>query len=186
MAKKSNVPDSVQKQFEKPQFKIGDPVFFTWLGSKKYGYVTTFKTVGWGVQYTVEEDNVRYPCGIEIKTHKTTYTTGYIRYDETRAIGQDELIKRIQTGHSSTYSELFIDTRRTAIQSRSKSTTSKRVSTKNTKGIKSTEPIDAGEHVIQSSSNGNTKGVRKKRGNHELDDAIQRQRDFLNGFVKKD
>ena len=186
MAKKSNVPDSVQKQFEKPQFKIGDPVFFTWLGSKKYGYVTTFKTVGWGVQYTVEENNVRYPCGIEIKTHKTTYTTGYIRYDETRAIGQDELIKRIQTGHSSTYSELFIDTRRTAIQSRSKSTTSKRVSTKNTKGTKSTESVDAGEHVIQYSSNGNSTGTRKKRGNSELDTAIKKQRDFLNGFVKKD
>ena len=186
MAKKSNVPDNIQKQFEKSQFKIGDPVFFTWLGSKKYGYVTSFKTVGWGVQYTVEEDNVRYPCGIEIKTHKTTYTTGYIRYDETRAIGQDELIKRIQTGHSSTYSELFIDTRRTAIQSRSKSTTSKRVSTKNTKGTKSTESVDAGEHVIQSSSNGNSTGTRKKRGNSELDTAIKKQRDFLNGFVKKD
>ena len=185
MAKKSNVPDNIQKQFEKSQFKIGDPVFFTWLGSKKYGYVTSFKTVGWGVQYTVEEDNVRYPCGIEIKTHKTTYTTGYIRYDETRAIGRDELITRIQTGHSSTYSELFIDTRRTAIQSRSKSTTSKRVSTKNTKGTKSTESVDAGEHVIQSSSNGNSTGTRKKRGNSELDSAIQRQRDFLNGFIKE-
>ena len=186
MAKKSNVPDNIQKQFEKSKFKIGDPVFFTWLGSKKYGYVTSFKTVGWGVQYTVEEDNVRYPCGIEIKTHKTTYTTGYIRYDETRAIGRDELITRIQTGHSSTYSELFIDTRRTAIQSRSKSTTSKRVSTKNTKGTKSTESVDAGEHVIQSSSNGNSTGTRKKRGNSELDTAIKKQRDFLNGFVKKD
>ena len=186
MSKKSNIPDNIQKQFEKPQFKIGDPVFFTWLGSKKYGYVTSFKTVGWGVQYTVEEDNVRYPCGIEIKTHKTTYTTGYIRYDETRAIGRDELITRIQTGHSSTYSELFIDTRRTAIQSRSKSTTSKRVSTKNTKRTKSTESVDAGEHVIQSSSNGNSTGTRKKRGNSELDTAIKKQRDFLNGFVKKD
>ena len=185
MSKKSNIPDNIQKQFEKPQFKIGDPVFFTWLGSKKYGYVTTFKTVGWGVQYTVEEDNVRYPCGIEIKTHKTAYTTGYIRYDETRSIGRDELIKRIQTGHSSTYSELFIDTRRTAIQSRSKSTTSKRVSTKNTKGTKSTESVDAGEHVIQSSSNGNSTGTRKKRGNSELDTAIKKQRDFLNGFIKK-
>jgi|APGre2960657404_1045060.scaffolds.fasta_scaffold58688_2 hypothetical protein len=186
MAKKSNIPDNIQKQFEKPQFKIGDPVFFTWLGSKKYGYVTAFKTVGWGIQYTVEEDNVRYPCGIEIKTHKTTYTTGYIRYDETRAIGRDELITRIQTGHSSTYSELFIDTRRTAIQSRSESTTSKRVSTKNTKGIKSTESITSGKDVIQSSSNGNSTGTRKKRGNSELDTAIKKQRDFLNGFVKKD
>lgn len=185
MAKKSNVPETIQKQLNKPQFKIGDPVFFTWLGSKKYGYVTSFKTVGWGIQYTVEENNVRYPCGIEIKTHKTTYTTGYICYDETRAIGRDELITRIQTGHSSTYSELFIDTRRTEVQSRSESTVSECVSTKNTKGIKSTRSNTKGKNAIQSSSNGNTTGTRKKRKNSELDNAIQKQRDFLNGFIKK-
>jgi len=185
MSKKSNIPDNIQKQFEKTQFKIGDPVFFTWLGSKKYGYVTTFKTVGWGVQYTVEEDDVRYPCGIEIKTHKTAYTTGYIRYDETRSIGRDELIKRIQTGHSSTYSELFIDTRRTEIQSRSESTTSKRISTKGTKGVKSAGSQSKRKDVVQFSSNGDTSGTRKKRGNSELDSAIQRQRDFLNGFIKE-
>lgn len=184
MAKKSNVPDNIQKQFEKPQFKIGDPVFFVWLGSKKYGYVTAFKTTNWGIQYTVEEDNVRYPCGIEVKTHRTTYTTGYIRYDETRAIGRDELITRIQTGHSSTYSELFIDTRRSTLQSRSEPTTSKRVSTKDTKRVKSTRSNIKGKDVVQSSSNGNSTGTRKKRENNELDAAIQRQRDFLNGFIK--
>lgn len=186
MAKKSNVPENIQKQFEKPQFKIGDPVFFTWLGSKKYGYVTFFKTTNWGIQYTVEENNVRYPCGIEIKTHKTAYTTGYIRYDETRSIGRDELITRIQTGHSSTYSELFIDTRRSTIQSGSTSATSKRISAKNTKGVKSTKPNTKGKDVVKSSSNGNIAGNGKKRGNSELDSAIQKQRDFLNGFVKKD
>ena len=185
MAKKSNVPDNIQKQFDKPQFKLGDPVFFVWLGSKKYGYVTSFKTASWGIQYTVEEDNVRYPCGIEVKTHKTAYTTGYIRYDETRAIGRDELITRIQTGHSSTYSELFIDTRRTEVQSRSKSTTSKRISTKNTKGVKSSRSNVKGKDAVQSSSNGNSTRARKKRGSVELDTAIQRQRDFLNGFIKE-
>ena len=184
---KQKILDAVQKQFDKVHFQIETPVFFSWLGYKQVGYVKKFKKAGWGIQYTVESpDGSKYPCGIEIKTHKTTYTTGYIRYDETRAIGRDELITRIQTGHSSTYSELFIDTRRTAIQSRSKSTTSKRVSTKNTKGTKSTESVDAGEHVIQSSSNGNSTGTRKKRGNSELDTAIKKQRDFLNGFVKKD
>ena len=183
MSKKSNIPDNIQKQFEKPQFKIGDPVFFTWLGSKKYGYVTAFKTVGWGIQYTVEEDNVRYPCGIEIKTHKTTYTTGYIRYDETRAIGRDELITRIQTGHSSTYSELFIDTRRTTVQSTSKPGASERISTKNSKGAKSTRSRSKTKDVVQSSSNGDNARNRKKRENPELDAAIEKQRNFLNGFI---
>lgn len=186
MAKKSNVPENIQKQFDKPQFKQGDPVFFSWLGSKKYGYVTFFKTTNWGIQYTVEENNVRYPCGIEIKTYKTAYTTGYIRYDETRSIGRDELITRIQTGHSSTYSELFIDTRRTEIQSGSTSGVSKRIPTKNTKGVKPTKSNIKGKDVVQPSSNGNTSRNGKKRGNSELDSAIQKQRDFLNGFVKKD
>jgi hypothetical protein len=186
MAKKSNVPENIQKQFDKPQFKQGDPVFFSWLGSKKYGYVTFFKTTNWGIQYTVEENNVRYPCGIEIKTYKTAYTTGYIRYDETRSIGRDELITRIQTGHSSTYSELFIDTRRTEVQSGSTSGVSKRVSAKNTKGVKSTKSNVKGKDVVQPSANGNTAGDRKKRGNTELDSAIEKQRNFLNGFVKKD
>ena len=183
MAKKQNVPETILKQFNKPQFNVGDPVFFSWLGSKKYGYVTAHKKVGWGIQYTVEEDDTRYPCGIEIKTHKTTYTTGYIRFDETRSIGRDELIIRIQTGHSSTYSELFIDTRRTAVQSGSSSATSKCISTQNSKRSKSTRSKSKRKDVVQSSSNGDSTRNTKKRKNSKLDDAIQRQRDFLNGFI---
>ncbi len=185
MAKRSSIPENIQKQFEKPQFREGDAVFFVWLGSKKYGYVTTFKKVNWGIQYTVESEGVRYPCGIEIKTYKTTYTTGCIRFDETRSIGQQELITRIQTGHPSTYSELFIDTRRTEVQSRSKSTTSKRVSVQNSKRAKSTGSNNPATNAIQSSINGNTSGNGKKRKNSELDAAVQRQRDFLNGFISK-
>ena len=186
MAKKQNVPETILKQFNKPQFKIGDPVFFVWLGSKKYGYVTAIKKVNWGIQYTVEEDDVRYPCGIEIKTHKTTYTTGIIRYDETRSIGREELITCIQTGHSSTYSELFIDTRRTTVQSTSKPGASERISTKNSKGAKSTRSGSKTKDVVQSSSNGDNARNRKKRENTELESAIEKQRNFLNGFVKKD
>jgi hypothetical protein len=186
MAKKQSVPDNIQKQFEKPQFREGDAVFFIWLGSKKYGYVTYTKKANWGIQYTVESEGIRYPCGIEIKTHKTTYTTGCIRYDETRSIGQEELRKRIQTGHSSTYSELFIDTRRTEVQSASTSGVSKRVPAKNSKGTKSTGVESKGKDVVQPSANGNTARNRTKRGNTELDSAIEKQRNFLNGFVKKD
>jgi hypothetical protein len=185
MAKRSSIPENIQKQFEKPQFREGDAVFFVWLGSKKYGYVTTFKKVNWGIQYTVESEGVRYPCGIEIKTYKTTYTTGCIRFDDTRSIGQQELITRIQTGHPSTYSELFIDTRRTEVQSRSESTTSKRVSVQNSKRAKSAGSNNSATNAIQSSINGNTSGNGKKRKNSELDAAVQRQRDFLNGFISK-
>ena len=185
MAKKQQAPDAIIKQFEKPQFKIDDAVFFTWLGAKKYGYVKTFKTSTWGVQYLVESDDTRYPCGISIKGHKTAYTTGCIDSDETRSIGQDEIKRRIQTGHSSTYTELFTDTRRTEDESRSKSASSKRVSTSNSKSTKTPRANNKGKDVVKLSANGNNAGIAKKRKDSELDDAIQRQRDFLNGFVKK-
>lgn len=186
MAKKQQAPDAIIKQFEKPQFKIDDAVFFTWLGAKKYGYVKTFKTSTWGVQYLVESDDTRYPCGISIKGHKTAYTTGCINFDETRSIGQDEIKRRIQTGHSSTYTELFTDTRRTEDESGSKSASSKHISATNSKAIKSPRSNNKRKDVVKSSVDGNTTGTRKKRGNSELDTAIQRQRDFLNGFIKLD
>jgi hypothetical protein len=186
MAKKQQAPDAIIKQFEKPQFKIDDVVFFTWLGAKKYGYVKTFKTSSWGIQYLVESHNTRYPCGISIKGHKTAYTTGCISFDETRSIGQDEIKRRIQTGHSSTYTELFADTRRTTNESGSKSASSKRISTSNSKTNKSTRPNDTRKNVVKPSVNGNRTRTRKKRTDTKLDNAIQRQRDFLNGFIKKD
>ena len=186
MAKKQHVPDAIIKQFEKPQFKIDDAVFFTWLGAKKYGYVKTFKTSTWGIQYLVESDNTKYPCGISIKGHKTAYTTGCINIDETRSIGQDELRKRIQTGYSSTYTELFTNTRRAEDESGSKSASSKHVSTANSKAIKPTRSNNKGKNIVKSSSNGNIAGTGKKRKDFKLDTAIQRQRDFLSGFIKKD
>ena len=183
MAKKQQAPDAIIKQFEKPQFKIGDAVFFTWLGAKKYGYVKTFKTSSWGVQYLVESDNTRYPCGISIKGHKTSYTTGCINVDETRSIGQDEIRRRIQTGHSSTYTELFTDTRRAENESRSKHAAIKSVSSSNNKRSKSTQSGNQTKNVVESSIDANTTRTRKKRTNNKLDAAIQRQRDFLNGFT---
>ena len=185
MAKKQLVPDTVQKQFNKIQFKQNQPVLFTWLGMKKYGYVIRTKQMGWGIMYTIQSEGTKYPCGVQIKTHKTAYTTGCINIDETRSIGQDELTRRIQTGHSSTYTELFTDTRRTEDESGSKSASSKHISATNSKAIKSPRSNNKGKNVVKPSADGNTTGTRKKRGDSELDDAIQRQRDFLNGFIKK-
>lgn len=185
MAKKQQAPDAIIKQFEKPQFKINDVVFFTWLGAKKYGYVKTYKTATWGIQYMVESHNTRYPCGVSIKGHKTAYTTGCINVDETRSIGRYEIERRIQTGHSSTYAELFTDTRRTEDESRSNSTSSKRISTKNSNNVSTARTRSKTKNASESSANGSAAAIGKKRKNNKLDTAIQRQRDFLNGFVKK-
>lgn len=182
---KQKVTTAIQQQFNKIQYKPGDAVFFTWLGMKKYGYVIRTKETNWGVQYTIDSEGTKYPCGIQIKTHKTSYTTGCINHDETRALGQQELVTRIRTGHPSTYSEVFRDTIGTDNESRSHVATSKRISTPNSNGTKSTRDRSKTTNDVKSSANGDTTRNGKKRENIELDTAIQKQRDFLSGFVKK-
>jgi len=183
MAKKQQTPDDIIKQFDKPQFAIADAVFFTWLGSKKYGYVTKIKKTTWGVMYTVESNNTRYPCGISIKGHKTAYTTGCIDVDETRAIGQDTLKIRIQTGHAITTAELFTDPARATHSNRNDATNAKQLSAKPRNRTQSTQSNNATKHVVKHGSNTNTSKNSKKRKQTKLDAAIQRQRNFLNGFI---
>jgi hypothetical protein len=186
MAKQPNIPDTILKQFNKVQFKPGEIVFFTWLGTKKYGYVKAIKETNWGIQYTVEANGTKYPCGIQIKGYKTTYTTGCIYADETRSYGVEELERRSQTGHFSTYSEVIREPGRTETKSGSSNRSSGSVpnppnrKTKNRKSNVSTSDANI------DSNNGVQSNNTKKRKDSKLDSAIQRQRDFLNGFVKKD
>jgi hypothetical protein len=95
---KQKITDAVQKKFEKPQFQPGAAVFFSWLGQKQCGYVTKFKKVGWGIQYTVQSvEKKNYPCGLEIQNEKTPYSVGYIFYETTKSMGHEELTRRIET-----------------------------------------------------------------------------------------
>jgi hypothetical protein len=182
---KQKISDSQQKLFNKVHFKPGEIVFFSWLGMKKYGYVKTHKETGWGIQYTVESNNTRYPCGIQIKGTKTTYTTGIIFYEETRSMGDEELKRRAETNQSYGNSELIRDSPRPNNESRSNNSNkrgiSKSSSNKKSKSRTNTtrknDGID-GNTGMQSDNS-------KKRTNNKLDEAIQRQRDFLNGFIKK-
>ena len=182
---KQKISDSQQKLFNKVHFKPGEIVFFSWLGMKKYGYVKTHKETGWGIQYTVESNNTRYPCGIQIKGTKTTYTTGIIFYEETRSIGVDELKRRAETNRNYGNSELIRDSPRPNNESRSDDSNKRRVS-KSSGSKKSKSGSDTVRKIDD--IDGNTRmqsDNSKKRTNNKLDDAIQRQRDFLNGFVKK-
>ena len=186
MAKQQHVPDDILKKFNKPQYKLGDPVYFTWLGMKKFGYVTAFKTVNWGIQYTVTEDNHRYPCGISIKGQKTSYNTGCIFYDDTRSMGEQDIIRRIQTGDYRTNTEVFRDSGRSTNESGSIDSSSKRISPQTSKGTKSTRVRSKTKDVVKPSSKRVRGNIANERGDSELNNAIQKQRDFLNGFVKKD
>jgi hypothetical protein len=186
MAKKELVPDNIQKQFNKVQFKPGEIVFFTWLGTKKYGYVKATKETNWGIQYTVESNNTRYPCGIQIKGYKTAYTTGCIYAEETRSIGTDELKRRSQNGGKHTYSEIIRDTPRPKDEGGSNNRNVGSVSDSTVRKTKKSKSNNVGKDVVINSNDGVQPSNTTKRKNSELDTAIQRQRDFLNGFVKKD
>ena len=186
MAKQQLVPDDILKKFNKPQYKVGDPVYIIWLGMKKFGYVTAFKTVNWGIQYTVEADNHRYPCGISIKGQKTSYNTGCIMYDDTRSMGEQDIIKRIQTGDYRTNTEVFRDTRRSVSQSEVDNNDGGGLPSKDNGVVKPTRTRSKTKDAAKPSAKGVRRNTANERGNGELDNAIEKQRNFLNGFVKKD
>jgi len=184
MAKKQLVPDTIQKQFNKLQFKQGQPVFFTWLGMKKYGYVIQTKEMGWGIMYTIESDSTKYPCGVQIKTHKTAYTTGCILVDDTRSIGDDELERRIRCGHYSTHTEVFSNSGRTKDESGGNNNSLGIISKTNSRNSTKSN-ASATKDAIKPSSTRVRNNNTTKRTDSKLDDAIQKQRDFLSGFIKK-
>jgi hypothetical protein len=187
MAKNKNIPDNIEKQFNKALFKLGEPVLFTWLGAKKYGYVKNHKTTSWGIQYSVRANNTTYPCGIQIKGYRTSYQIGCIYFEETNSIGVDELKKRIEAGpRTYTDSEIFRDAPRPKDESRSSDSNKREVaSTTNRKTKSNTKRSTRVENDVQPSNNGVQRKHSKTRKNSKLDDAIQKQRDFLSGFVKK-
>jgi hypothetical protein len=188
MAKNKNIPDNVEKQFNKALFKQGELVLFTWLGAKKYGYVKTHKKTNWGIQYSVRSNDTTYPCGIQIKGYKTSYHTGCILFEETTASGVDELKKRIDAGpRTYTDSEIFRDAPRPKDESRSSNSNKRNVTSNTDRKTKSNTKRPARvENDVQPSNNGVQQQHTKKRKNVELDSAIERQRDFLNGFIKRD
>ena len=92
------IPAEILSKLSKPQFKPGDAICFTWFNVKKYGYVKRFKEVNWGIQYTISFGKMSYPCGIEVNGYKTKYTTGLVKYNESKEIGQDNLRILADTG----------------------------------------------------------------------------------------
>lgn len=187
MAKKQ-IPKNIQDKFDKPLFKSGDAVFFSWLGQKQYGHVTKIKKTSWGIQYTVQNSEKRnYPCGIQIAGHRTQYDVGYICFNETKELSREELETRINTPR--TFTAVSIDDRRTTNKSktdaRSNGANTSKTSgetTKRTRKGSSTKNDDTSSNPGMSSIDSR----KRKNSKTELNDAIQKQRNFLNGFVKKD
>jgi hypothetical protein len=189
MAKKQRVSEAIQNKFNKPQFKPGDAVHFHWLGQKLYGHVKKTKQTGWGIQYMVETyQKRRYPCGIQIAGYRTEYDTGYIFFEETRSIGDAECANRITS--PATYIGVHEESSRTTGKSRNDATSSRRNDAKDngasnpTRKERSPKP-DANDAGTAGVNRDNTT-KRKNSANSELDSAIEKQRNFLSGFIKKD
>ena len=192
---KQKITDAIQKKFDKPLFQPGAAVFFSWMGQKQCGYVTKFKKVGWGIQYTVQSvEKTNYPCGMEIQNEKTSYSVGYIFYETTKSIGQDELARRIETERNQPKSRpiktLSINTGGSAIKiaadSREGGSDSASVVDEDTKPRSKRISTKVGTKPSATRNTASNTGKRKVAKPTELDVAIQKQRDFLNGFVKKD
>jgi len=177
--KKSKIPAYVLKQFDKALYKIGERVIIKWLGQIKQGHVTKFKKNNWGVSYTIDVSNespkkensiTRYPCGIQIKEYKTEYDVGLILHDRTQA-GDFPADTRIYGYSGSGKNESRNDD--SSIGGNDNGS-----SRKNVKSRKS----------VTTATNTKSSSTRVRNSNTEirsLDKAIDRQRDFLNGFVKK-
>jgi hypothetical protein len=188
---KQNISSQVQLKFEKAQFKVGDIVCFSWLGQKQYGYVKKLKTRNWGIQYNIlNYEKVTYPCGIKIGDSKTQYFVGYIFWDETRALSTDELVAKYNHQiESRAIARISEKTRGTSIE---KSADGK-IRRPDTPSVSEPVKQDAPRKLsrkdaapVASRTNRKDYSRRRKPTSNELDDAIQKQRDFLNGFVKKD
>ena len=186
---KQKISEKLQKKFDKPQFQLGDAVFFSWLGQKKYGYVTKIKTSGWGVQYMVQSaEGTSYPCGIQIQGQKTHYNTGFIWFEDTVSIGQPELKKRIKnTKNSGRVTAIIGNPVRPKDESRDDNKNVRgNVSKSNSKNTATRAKGSTKSVPVSSSSNGdngNNTTKRRDSKNSKLDTAIAKQRSFLD-FTK--
>ena len=206
-------PTSIVDKFNKQHFKPGDAVCFTWFNTKGFGYVIKTAKSTWGIMYTIQLGKRKYPCGIQIGEWKTKYETGLLQYSITKQYTVDELNEYAANAGDSIYETVTFrrvsrddetdadDTGDTNVATRKDTTIPKTASRRNNKVSRenvSVSDVNVQQNGSEEPSTVNVSpisidGVQqrntKKRGKtpkNELNDAIQKQRDFLNGFVKKD
>ncbi len=206
-------PTSIVDKFNKQHFKPGDAVCFTWFNTKGFGYVIKTAKSNWGVMYTIQLGKRKYPCGIQIGEWKTKYETGLLQYDLTKQYTVDELneyaasagdslyetvtfrrVSRNDENTSDSSGDTNVSTRKDTTIPKAPSKRNNKVSRSNVdisnndvqqNGSEESSTIDVDTVSLNGVQQRNTK-KRSKTPKNELDDAIQRQKDFLNGFVKKD
>jgi len=167
MAKKKKFPKYIQEKFSKPQFKVGDKVFYEFLGDSGLGIITAIHKHNETISYMVKGGRYSYPCGLQIKEH-SSYYAGSIDFEKSKntkhpkTVGDAKTKKRIDNKSRERVS---------GNASSSISDTRTRHSTTNDIGDGNANDTDA-----------NIKS-RTRSKNIELEQAFDKQKDFLRKFI---
>ena len=159
-----------------------------WNASPSSTFLTTFKKTNWGIQYTVRSfKGTSYPCGISIDGSTTSYKVGIIYSEETRKLGDAEIASRIRTEIEN--NRISTNTRRSEVSSTTHNTGSGPIV--NIDNIPATDLAEPERGTMSSHEPSNTRvrernTTSRKNPKSTLDEAIEKQKNFLNGFVKKD
>ena len=165
--KKQKFPKYIQEKFKKAQFKVGDRVKYEFLGDNGWGYITKIQKFNETVSYMVQGNGYSYPCGLQIKEH-SSYYAGTIDYEASKNQQNNATARNKKTSE------------------RNDNKTRKRVSRSGSSTISDT---GSGSKSKNSSRNGNadnrtsSKTSKTTVRNVELEDAIDKQKDFLRKFI---
>jgi len=165
--KKQKFPKYIQEKFKKAQFKVGDCVKYEFLGDNGWGYITKIQKFNETVSYMVQGNGYSYPCGLQIKEH-SSYYAGTIDYEASKNQQNNATARNKKTSE------------------RNDNKTRKRVSGSSSNTISDTR---SGFKSKNSSRNGNadnstsSKTSKATVRNIELEDAIDKQKDFLRKFI---
>jgi len=165
--KKNKLPKYVQEKFTKPQFKVGDYVKYEFLGEHGWGHITKINQYNDKISYMVQGNGYTYPCGLQIKEY-SSYYAGSIDYEESKNQRNNE------PSRSSEIKKRNDNKARKSISGSSSNTISNsrtNIGTTNDNG-----------NGNANNSNANTKSTTKSR-NSELEDAIDKQKNFLRKFT---
>lgn len=187
--KKQQIPKYIQAKIKRPQYKVGDTVCIRWLGQIKYGIIEQIYERYEEARYMVNAGGTKYPCGIQIKEYRSPNAeAGFVINDS------GESAESIRRKATTTNKRVVKNAGGTTVRNTDKGQVSRT-------DVSVTDSTDAGtsrskttsrkisnKPVTTRSSRGTnkTKSTTRKSKNSELDSAIQKQKDFLSGFTRKE
>ena len=165
--KKQKLPKYVQSIFRKPQFKVGDRVKYEFLGDHGWGYITRISKYNDKISYMVKGNGYSYPCGIQVKGY-SSYYAGTIDFEASKNKRNHEV------------------SRNTKIEKRNDNHSREQLSGSNSNSISNERSGYKSKNDIRSSDAENiqsNKTSRESTRNDELEDAIDKQKNFLRKFT---